>query len=915
MKKIFCILFSALMVLSTVSFAVPTPVTLQDTVDNFVEEAYSDAEVLQEDSEWKHEQYGDLVFSLDFDKNNSGNTVTLGDVSILKGTDSANKVALSSIGKINPAYANGSSTWSLYCYTISENAASLGSDELHGSYLSVTDAGAASFYIEGSNAPGRTHYTPAFASTGTYTIVFDLKVTDSSVAKINPRFHEFTNDASVTGTVGEWKNCVHTYTSEEVGIGSIRLRMISDASGDVAFDNIRLYYKPLKVEEKPDENEWVHDTYGRKLFAIDFETKNDGTDISLSDYSAITSGRLDSSPATAGVPVASVGRINPDLEEGFADNFRINIKDSAGVEIVPVDGDNALAVSLSGGSVSLFTAGLFDVEGKYTLELNYKYANGGSCVSMKCFNVRPQNIDIYNYLSNGNWVNYPYDYEYSSGSADYFRHIFYFNSACTGTERIYLDDIAVYYFDPNASDEEEEEKFVKLTLSSNGNGDVYDVVVSDVSTKNGIDVLTLASKVDMSDSLKAFVGFSKSPAGAVLTGTFIPKEDTTLYMLWKNDITMDNGKILDTWSVEYEYDESSGNDAYWSNTGYINDASSKASSTYTRSKDGYGVYTFKGAGSHSGIYDSNIVLGTFRNENIPAGLVKGVAIRFRYKNVPNFDCSDAYSIDANSHKFDYIKSKQTYNATYSNSSQNMQFFYTTPDMAGFSGTASIYKEFSVAHPSYNGEWIDFYLDVSSNTAFQEKGINAFRVDFSNAMWSGIVVEIDYIRFIGEKTKEPESINVNEIRTKSPMGIRFLASLKNSYAKSSASYGWIISRQTALKRASLTNNSFTYDSAVASNVAVLKGENYKQDREEVYHFDKDEANVYFTAMLYNIPNDMYEDVFVARPFATIGNATYYGKAIEKSMYDVACAIRNSGFEGCSAAQQTYIQRIIDKVEKV
>ena len=64
----------------------------------------------------------------------------------------------------------------------------------------------------------------------------------------------------------------------------------------------------------------------------------------------------------------------------------------------------------------------------------------------------------------------------------------------------------------------------------------------------------------------------------------------------------------------------------------------------------------------------------------------------------------------------------------------------------------------------------------------------------------------------------------------------------------------------------------------------------------------------------LSKDEYEDKIVSRPFAVAGGVTYYGNVIEKSMYDVAKAIKDDGFRGLTAAQQSYVQRVIDYVEE-
>ncbi|MBR2021835.1 MAG: hypothetical protein IJ939_05300, partial [Clostridia bacterium] len=198
--------------------------------------------------------------------------------------------------------------------------------------------------------------------------------------------------------------------------------------------------------------------------------------------------------------------------------------------------------------------------------------------------------------------------------------------------------------------------------------------------------------------------------------------------------------------------------------------------------------------------------------------------------------------------------------------------------------------------------------------FQEKNIAYMRFDFENGIWDNMIIDLDYIRLIGDKSYAPETVDVNEIKTTKPMGIRFMASLTKEIQDSATSYGWIFARETALNASSIKNKEFTYEAATEAGVATLRGVNFGEVRDEALIYNEDGANIYFTALLYNIPQSGYTDKIVARPFAVVGNTTYYGDYITKSMYDVALAIKADGFRGHTAAQQSYIQRVIDIVEE-
>ena len=454
-------------------------------------------------------------------------------------------------------------------------------------------------------------------------------------------------------------------------------------------------------------------------------------------------------------------------------------------------------------------------------------------------------------------------------------------------ETLYIDNLRLYW----------KPSYVTVTVKPGANKVSREHAIR-VST-SGVTVSEIMSKVvDHGDMI--LKGLSNKADGTALTGTLTLSSDTTLYALWE-----ETGEVLKEYSVEFEKDESSGIDVYWRNHGTNSEGNG-----YVRNTDGHGVFTFNAKKEHSAVWDSNISFSSFTNNTVPAGEIKAIMVRMRYRNVPHFDC--ACAIDVNSHVHEY-KSGSTH--TYDNKDQMMQFYYLTPDKTAMSEGQSLKYKFSVADgDGIEDDWFTFYIDVSERADFRDNGISDLRLDFNNDIWDGTVIDIDYIRFIGEKSKAPVTQDKNSMKTTDPMGIRFMASLKKELVETSTSYGWVIAREVSLSSAGITNAAFTYEAATEKSVAVLRGVNYGEGRVEALNFNEDSVNVYFTAMLYNIPDNMYEDKLVARPFAVVDGITYYGAPLSRSVYDVAKSLRDGGFSGCTAAQQTYIQRVIDKVEK-
>ncbi len=156
--------------------------------------------------------------------------------------------------------------------------------------------------------------------------------------------------------------------------------------------------------------------------------------------------------------------------------------------------------------------------------------------------------------------------------------------------------------------------------------------------------------------------------------------------------------------------------------------------------------------------------------------------------------------------------------------------------------------------------------------------------------------------------KPTSYNVSSIRLTDPTGIRFKASVTAAQKEAASEYGFVVARKAALTTAGVASADFTFESEVtkASGKCYVKGEIDKI-------FDTEGANIFFTAVLYNIPTSAYEDVIVARPYVKKGDLTVYGEPVEKSVYGVACDIRNADYAGLDAYGVEKVNEILAVVE--
>lgn len=900
MKRFLSLMLVFVFLFTVVTSAVPSAVTVNDLAKEFVTEAYEEA-TLQADK-WYETGKGKLLYHMDFDADNSGNAVPASAFDNIIGAPSSNGKFVGNFGKVNPELADGTFNMS-FRYV---DAVSLGSEGIN-KFVSVStmENTYVSFYL------GNT-----FTETGKYTVDFKYKYVPDSSSTADFYYLERktpAGDAISEMVTGEWTDVSLTY--DVTAPSDIRLNFTTKGS-TVYSTNDAFYIDDIKVYkyEEPKETptvstKWYNLEKGNLLFNAGFEKDNEGNTVVVGSYADMIG-----APSSNGKLMSLFGEVNPYAPKSdYKMSFRY-------VDSVNVLSDGSIGVStLENTYISFYLGNTFTEAGKYTVEFRYKFVPENESV-FKYVEFKSPAMDATSDVVSGEWKEMSISYNVSSATD--LRLNFSTNGKNYSTnDAFYFDDIKVYKSgeafegsldepeqptEPENPEPEQPEEPEEPAVET-----VNVTVVGGVNTLAGDKVITVPKGSITAENLKALVvdhgdmiltGLSLTENDEMLSGTLELTEDMTVYAHWQK-----TGEILSEYSVEFEFDESSGNDIMWNYTG--GNASTVTGHGYVRHKDGYGSITFNAANDHTGIWDSNIRVTNQAGKTIEKGKIKGIMIRMRYRNLPEFTCS--CKTDKHNHTFKY----NTRDVAYTNDRHMFQIYYLNDSASSLSEEQSLRLRYYVKDTErMNEEWFTLYFDVSENADFQEKDIAYLRYDFENGIWDNMIVDFDYIRLIGDVSHAPENVDVNEIKTTKPIGVRFKASLTKEIKDSATSYGWIFARSEALSGAGIKKSDFTYENSASKGVATLRGVNFGEGREEALIFDESGANIYYTALLYNIPKDEYEDKIVSRPFAVIGGVTYYGNVIEKSMYDVAKAIQNDGFRGLTAVQQSYVQRVIDYVEE-
>jgi len=246
MRKFLSVLLAVMMVVSTVSFAVPSAVTTDDSATNAVaENATETTTEIQEanlfaDDTWYDKTKGTLLFNMDFDEDNSGNAVASSayDGLSLSGYSAGAGELVSGLGRLNPDVTGNYDMG--FRYTTG-GTATLG-DNAGNKYLSINAT---------ANDQISLYLGNVFSKTGTYVLEYDYKVEldSASTARLTSiNYYNLPGSTTDSNVVtGEWvsKSAILNMTSVQ---NAARIRWVTSSSekftanDKLYLDNIKVWY-------------------------------------------------------------------------------------------------------------------------------------------------------------------------------------------------------------------------------------------------------------------------------------------------------------------------------------------------------------------------------------------------------------------------------------------------------------------------------------------------------------------------------------------------------------------------------------------------------------------------------------------------------------------------------------------------
>lgn len=474
---------------------------------------------------WYDLTKGTKLFQMDFDANNEKMLVTsdaLANVTNAGGTFTNTTAApVSGMGRLNPDV-------SVSDYTLGFRYATNGSAKL------VTDGNNKYFAINGNGTDNISFYLgKPFQKAGKYVLELKYKYDSVSGSALSTIDCNTPSNGTVTDVAtGEWRTFSREYNV--TGASDVRLRFCvsggSVTSNDtLCFDDIVVWYYDESVDYdsmlNPDietNDTWEDAEKGQKLFTIDFTAKNDKKALDSSSYDTLLN-RLDNNPL-AGELISDLGRINPAVD---GSNYRIsfNYINNANTELINDNGNVYLSVAPDGtkGDVSLYLGGFYGEEGTYTIETSYKFVKNGEYTvdRIRYETLGGLEYTDASYLSTGNWVDLSETHEHtgcSHGNVNRTRFTTngYNNTPFSANDRIYIDNITVYFKAPETEEPEPEEP-VASEWDNTEKG--YRVFLADFETKNdgtaviSTDVARITS--DRVDANPANAGIAATSAARV----------------------------------------------------------------------------------------------------------------------------------------------------------------------------------------------------------------------------------------------------------------------------------------------------------------------------------------------------------------------------------------------------------------
>lgn len=155
-----------------------------------------------------------------------------------------------------------------------------------------------------------------------------------------------------------------------------------------------------------------------------------------------------------------------------------------------------------------------------------------------------------------------------------------------------------------------------------------------------------------------------------------------------------------------------------------------------------------------------------------------------------------------------------------------------------------------------------------------------------------------------------------IRTKTPAGLRFIASVANDVANdTTVEYGFIVTRNELLKKATIAPEDFTFDSEKAG-LKMTHGTAHDANTHRTFKTDVESNSTFFAAALVGLKAANYTDVLVVRPYFKAADGAYsYGEPMSASIYEIAEKVQNDTekFDSLTETQQEVINTILAKEE--
>ncbi len=165
-------------------------------------------------------------------------------------------------------------------------------------------------------------------------------------------------------------------------------------------------------------------------------------------------------------------------------------------------------------------------------------------------------------------------------------------------------------------------------------------------------------------------------------------------------------------------------------------------------------------------------------------------------------------------------------------------------------------------------------------------------------------DVTLVAVFNDNVMNPVTSDVLEIRRRSPMGLRSMASISYEQRNEAVEYGYIVALTDALGEEELT---FDADCKKIHGIAYDGNE-----IDIIYDTDDVNERLTFTGVFHGIPatQKAYNTSLTFRPYIKYMDETRYGKAISKSLFQAATEIKaGESFTNMSIADQNTINEII------